>query len=92
MDIKPLVDADNGLVSRRIYIEKEIYEQELEEILARCFLLHASQNPTPGDFATASMGEDPRLLLGDNKWQNQRPVNIYLSSEEQALVCVWMRP
>ena len=26
-DIKGLVDADRGLVSRRIYIEQDIYEQ-----------------------------------------------------------------
>jgi hypothetical protein len=28
-DTNPLVDANRGLVSRRIFIEQEIYEQEL---------------------------------------------------------------
>lgn len=47
MDVKGLVDADQGLVSRRIFIEREIYEQELERIFARCwlFLCHESQIP-----------------------------------------------
>jgi hypothetical protein len=44
-DLGRLVDADNGLISRRIFIEPEIYAQELERIFARCwlFLCHESQ-------------------------------------------------
>ena len=33
-----LVDAENGFVSRRICIEREIYAQELERIFAHCWL------------------------------------------------------
>ena len=33
-----LVDAENGLISRRIYIEPDIYQMELERIFARCWL------------------------------------------------------
>ena len=46
-DLGRLVDADNGLISRRIFIEPEIYAQELERIFARCwlFLSHESQIP-----------------------------------------------
>ena len=33
-----LVDVKNGLVSRRIFIEQELYEEELRQIFARCWL------------------------------------------------------
>ncbi len=76
-DVSGLVDAEKGLVSRRIFVEEEIYQQELENIFARCwlFLCHESQIPSPGDFLSTYMGEDPVLVTRDR----QGKVNAFLN-------------
>ena len=76
-DVKGLVDADRGLVSRRIFFEEDIYQQELENIFARCwlFLCHESQILSPGDFLTTYMGEDPVLVWRDSRGE----VNAFLN-------------
>jgi ethylbenzene dioxygenase alpha subunit len=37
-DVSRLVDVENGRISRRIFVERAIYEQELERIFARYWL------------------------------------------------------
>src|SRR6185437_15408845 len=78
LDTTQLVDSEHGLVSRRIFIEPEIYRRELEQVFARCwlYLCHESQIPLPGDFLTTYMGEDPVLVVRGSDGQVRAFLNV----------------
>ena len=62
-----LVDLENGLVSRDIFVDQDIYDQEQERVFARCWLFvgHESQIPKPGDYFSSYMGEESVILTRD---------------------------
>ncbi len=66
-----LVDLTKGEIDRRIFGDPEIYQRELQQIFARCWLLlgHESQLPKANDFISAYMGQDPVIVTrtGDGK-------------------------
>lgn len=76
--VSGLVDTEQGLVSRRIFSDEEIYRDELDRIFHRCwlFLGHESMLPRPGDYITNYTGEDQVIV-----WRDQQgTVRVFLNS------------
>jgi phenylpropionate dioxygenase-like ring-hydroxylating dioxygenase large terminal subunit len=78
VDVLGLVDTDQGLVSRKIFVDEEIFQLELRNLFARSWLFigHESQIPEPGDFFASRMGNDAVLLTRDSDGE----VNVLLNS------------
>ena len=76
--ISGLVDADNGIISREIFVNEDIYQQELEQVFSRAWLFvgHESQISKPGDFFVSSMGEESVILCRGREGQ----IHVFLNS------------
>ncbi len=59
-----LVDTRNGTINNAVFSHPDIYEQELEQVFARMWLLvgHESQIPKRGDFVRGRMGEEQVIV------------------------------
>jgi len=73
-----LVDLVAGQISREIFVNNEIYQEELERVFARAWLFvgHESQIPNSGDFFVSSMGEESVILCRDRA----QKVHVFLNS------------
>src|SRR5260370_40286033 len=73
-----LVDMKAGQVSREIFVNEEIYREELERLFARVWLFvgHESQIPDPGDYFVSGMGEESVILCRDRAGR----VHVFLNS------------
>jgi phenylpropionate dioxygenase-like ring-hydroxylating dioxygenase large terminal subunit len=73
-----LVDTDLGLISREIFVSKDVYQEELEKLFTRAWLFvgHESLIPKPGDFYTSRMGEESVILCRDKK----NVIHVFLNS------------
>ena len=76
--IKGLVDVATGHVSREIFVNEAIYQQELEQIFARAWLFvgHESQVPKPGDYFVSCMGEESVIVCRDQ----DDTIHVFLNS------------
>jgi 3-phenylpropionate/trans-cinnamate dioxygenase alpha subunit len=68
MELEKLIDVENGLISRLIFVDEDIYKLELEQIFSRCwlFITHESLLKNMGDYVTSYIGEDPIIAVKDN--------------------------
>ncbi|MFI6350221.1 aromatic ring-hydroxylating dioxygenase subunit alpha [Streptomyces sp. NPDC050560] len=76
--LEDIVKPEEGLISRRIFSDPEIYELEQERIFAKgwFFVGHESEIPEPGDLITRSVGTDPGILARDD----EGVVRVFLNS------------
>jgi PAH dioxygenase large subunit len=67
-DLCAIVKPAEGLISRRIFADPEVFNLEVERIFARgwFFLGHESEIPNPGDLVSRQCGMDPVVLLRDD--------------------------
>ena len=73
-----LVDLKSGQVSREIFVNEQIYQQEQEQVFAHAWLLvgHESQIPKPGDYYVSSMGEESVIVAKDR----ENMIHVFLNS------------
>src|ERR1700741_5150808 len=59
-----VIDPANGKLDRRIFSDEAVYDDEMEKIFGRAWLMigHESLVPGPDDFFHTYMGEDPVIL------------------------------
>ena len=75
---KKLVDLKQGLISREIFVNEELYQQEQERVFARSWLFvgHESKVSNPGDYFVSYMGEESVILTRDR----QGKVHVFLNT------------
>ena len=77
--VQPLVDVQTGHISREIFVNDDLYQQEQEQVFARAWLFvgHESQIPQPGDYFTSCMGEESVILTRDSEHR----IHVFLTHE-----------
>src|SRR5689334_19440611 len=77
-DVAGLVDTERGFISREIFVDPDLYKEELDKVFTRAWLFigHESLIPNPGDFYTTRMGEESVILCRDK----QGVIHAFLNS------------
>ncbi len=75
---RSLVDVAKGEISREIFVNESIYQEEQEQIFSRAWLYvgHESQIPKSGDFVISKMGEESVILCRDRTGK----VHVFLNT------------
>ena len=73
-----VIDPDTGKIDRRIFSDQAIYDEEMEKIFGRAWLMigHESLVPQVNDFFHTYMGEDPVILTRDGQGRLHALLNM----------------
>jgi nitrite reductase/ring-hydroxylating ferredoxin subunit len=73
-----IIDATTGKLDRRIFSDQAVYDDEMERIFGRAWLMigHESLVPAPDDFFHTYMGEDPVILTRDGQGRLHALLNM----------------
>jgi phenylpropionate dioxygenase-like ring-hydroxylating dioxygenase large terminal subunit len=77
-NITALVDERNGIVSRTVFVDDDIYRRELGAIFLKSwgFVGHDSEIPAPGDFVTRTLAAAPVIVARND----DNAINVLLNS------------
>ncbi|MGE0057846.1 MAG: SRPBCC family protein [Dehalococcoidia bacterium] len=62
-----IINLESGQLDRRIFVDQAIYDEEMEKIFGRAWLMvaHESLIPNRNDYFLSYMGEDPVIVTRD---------------------------
>ncbi len=78
VNYRRMIDSENGLIDRNIFVNRQIFEEELEKLFTRAWLFvgHQSLIPKPGDFFASRMGAESVILCRDK----QDKIHVFLNT------------
>jgi phenylpropionate dioxygenase-like ring-hydroxylating dioxygenase large terminal subunit len=67
LDYDALVDTERGLISREIFVNERVFDDEMERLFTRAWLFvgHTSLIPNPNDYFVSRMGTESVILCRD---------------------------
>jgi phenylpropionate dioxygenase-like ring-hydroxylating dioxygenase large terminal subunit len=78
LNIDQLVQDERGLISRELFVNEELFQEELKKVFTRAWLFvgHESLIPNPGDFYSSRMGDESVILSRDDTGK----IHVFLNS------------
>jgi phenylpropionate dioxygenase-like ring-hydroxylating dioxygenase large terminal subunit len=78
LDVDQLVQSERGLISRELFVNEELFQEELTKVFTRAWLFvgHESLIPNPNDFYTSRMGDESVILSRDSTGK----IHVFLNS------------
>jgi phenylpropionate dioxygenase-like ring-hydroxylating dioxygenase large terminal subunit len=72
-----IIDPDTGKLDRRIFVDQDVYNDEMDKIFGRAWQMvaHTSLVPNPNDFFLSYMGEEPVIVTRDE----EHKVHVFLN-------------